>query len=530
MIYLVPAWYKQNSWNGVDQCWYIRRAKTEYDDTVKQMQLFHRSKMWPYQLLILSYTPNLRHFLHRQGMYRANYWSCFDAMMEVERKKVAVFSYKDANWPKGIVFEYTSFAVVAYLNHEKYAQIEFGEDGNLIQIDMYKEGKKVRTNYYDDRGFVSGSIVYEDEKWAYQDYLMENGIWKLRQYADGHVEVNPKYNTFIISTNESKNVHKYKKLSYTRLGDVIGEVLCEYIKQAQKKDIFCVAAHNVHNSVLNRSLYGKIKIISFFEDRLKYEKDMIDEAVKDAKYVIADTSEHIGKISELVGNRIPMVDISPYDTRIDYGISQQFSEYKILVPVDNMKDELFQKLIAIFCEYFYENEKAVVHFFTRQTEYDRKDRIINRTKEILDLIGEDERLAIEKSDTAVAENDLDRKDEVTQRFFVKQCVDELSVNRCIREQRMIVDLREGQDIFLQIAAISAAIPQVGIEESKYLISGENGLVIESDTKLINALRYYLDGLSNWNEAMICASEIGKQFSTQALLEKWKEVIDTIGQN
>ena len=65
---------------------------TEFDDTVKQIQLFHRNKAYPYQIMLLSFAPNFRHFLHRQGVYRAPYWSCFDAIQEVRRKKVMVLS------------------------------------------------------------------------------------------------------------------------------------------------------------------------------------------------------------------------------------------------------------------------------------------------------------------------------------------------------------------------------------------------------------------------------------------------------
>ena len=151
--------------------------QTEFDDTVKQIQLFHRNRACPYQIILLSFAPNFRHFLHRQGVYRAPYWSCFDALQAVRRKKVMVLSFHNLKWPEGIEFVYTPFVVVAMLNKEKYAQIDFGEDGNPIRIDLYRGGKLWRRNLYDDRGFVSGTILYEKEQPLYQDYLMENGMW-----------------------------------------------------------------------------------------------------------------------------------------------------------------------------------------------------------------------------------------------------------------------------------------------------------------------------------------------------------------
>ena len=83
MLYFIPAWYKQNMWCENEQQWYMRRLKSEFDETIKQITLFHRNVDRPYRILVLGYSPNFRHFLHRQGMYRSKYWSCFDAIAQV---------------------------------------------------------------------------------------------------------------------------------------------------------------------------------------------------------------------------------------------------------------------------------------------------------------------------------------------------------------------------------------------------------------------------------------------------------------
>ena len=122
MLYFIPAWYEQNMWKELEQSWHTRRMHTEFDDTVKQVQMFHRNGMRDFKILLLSHTPNFRHFLHRQGVFHAPYWSCFDAIQEINRKKAAVFSFHNLDWPKNIEFVYTPFVVVAYLENVKYAQ------------------------------------------------------------------------------------------------------------------------------------------------------------------------------------------------------------------------------------------------------------------------------------------------------------------------------------------------------------------------------------------------------------------------
>lgn len=189
MLYFIPAWYLKNEWKENEQLWYIRRTQTETDDTVKQVQLFRRNHICEYEILLLSHAPNFRHFLHRQSVFRAPYWSVFDAIQEVRRRKQAMFSFHNLNWPRDTEFVYTPFSVIAMLLGEMYANIEFGEYGNPIQVDLYRNGQITRKNIYDDRGFISCTEVYENGKKAYEQYLTEKGVWKLCRFTDGHVAV-----------------------------------------------------------------------------------------------------------------------------------------------------------------------------------------------------------------------------------------------------------------------------------------------------------------------------------------------------
>lgn len=161
MLQFIPAWYADGTWCKREQHWHARRMYTEFDDTVKHIQLFHRNQIHPFQIMLLSYAPNFRHFLHRQGVFHAPYWSCFDAIQGIQRKKPALLSYHSLKWPEGTEFLYTMFVIVALVDGEKYAELEFGEDGNLIEIELYRDNQVVRKNIYDDRGFLSSTVVYK---------------------------------------------------------------------------------------------------------------------------------------------------------------------------------------------------------------------------------------------------------------------------------------------------------------------------------------------------------------------------------
>jgi len=531
MLHFIPAWYQQNNWRENEQYWYSRRMRTEFDDTVKHIQLFHRSKVYPFQIMLLSYAPNFRHFLHRQSVFHAPYWSCFDAIQEVRRKKVKMFSFHNLSWPEHIEFVFTPFAMLAQLNGKKYAQAEFGEDGNLIQVDIYQNGVIARRNIYDDRGFVSGSIVYDGEGPLYQDYLNEKGVWKLREYMrDGHVEVNPKSNTYLLERGGQEHTKTFTSLTYESLAKVIQEVLSAYLELLDEGDLFCAAMHERHTDVLKKVLLDKKLILSFFSDRYDLESHPGDVGmVKMADYIISDSQENFKMLQKGTGNYVThMTNITPFDSRVDFGISQQLNVQKILVPVDGMDDSRFAMLIQRLGEYLPRNENARIHLFTRLADFDRKRVLLEKTRACLREAGMEEGWAAEETQRGAMENRLDSEETVPVKFFVEQCVDELSVSKCIREQRLVVDLRKTTEVYLRITGISVGIPQIVYRTTEFVEDGRNGKVLKDMNKLSETMAFYLESLTNWNAAMVYSYELGKKYTTGVLIEKWKEVIDFVG--
>lgn len=531
MLYFIPAWYQQNEWCENEQSWMVRRMHTEFDDTVKQVQLFHRNRVYPYQLMILGFTPNFRHFLHRQGVYHASYWSCFDAIQEIRRKRAMVLSFHNLNWPPDVEFVYSLFAVIAFRSGKKYAQIDFGEDGNPIRIDLYENGKICRRNIYDDRGFVSSTILYKDEKPLYQDYLMENGTWKLRCFSnDGHVEVNPGHSNYLLRYQGGERIMEFARLSYESLEQVIYEVLTSYLKMTDKGDIFCVAMHERHTGLLQEALKDKKIILSFYADRYSIAEHAESlDLIKKADYVIADSGVHVKKIQKESGISIKnIMAITPYDSRVDLGISQQFDVQKILVAIDDIEENFFVALIYILGKYLLANENARIHFFTRKADYNRPRQILEQTRRELKRVGLEEGWAAEETDKNASADNPEPEEVVPVKFFVEQCVDELAVSRCMREQRLLVDVRTVPELYLQIMAISMGIPQIVRTRTEFVEHGRNGIVLKKAVKLPSALHYYLNGFKNWNKAMVCAYEMSKEYTTEKLMEIWRGVIDSVG--
>lgn len=109
-------------------------------------------------------------------------------------------------------------------------------------------------------------------------------------------------------------------------------------------------------------------------------------------------------------------------------------------------------------------------------------------------------------------------------------MDELSVSKCMREQRLLVDLREAPEMYLQITAISIGIPQIVRTKTEFVKHGRNGFILKKIEELSEPLEYYLNGLQGWNQARVCSYELVKEYTTEKLLEKWGKVMGRVGRD
>lgn len=244
---------------------------------------------------------------------------------------------------------------------------------------------------------------------------------------------------------------------------------------------------------------------------------------------MADSRETARRIQKQVAvDKRRLAAIPPYDTRTDEGIGLQMGVQKILVPVDGLDDGTFREMIRIMGACLPQKENMRIHLFTREARYDRKRRLLEQVRRELDSAGMPEEWAADTEGAMVSENDLEGEGRSSARFFPEQCVDELSVSKCMREQWLLVDLRNVPEQYLQINAISFGIPQIVRRRTDFIEHGGNGIVLDGLERLPKALDYYLNGLKHWNEAKVYSYEISREYTTARLLEMWGEVMDSVG--
>jgi len=505
MIYFIPAWYRKGEWKEREEVWYIPKRTSAFDDTVKQIQLFSRNALYPYKVLLLHHAPNFRRFLHRQSIYRAEYWSCFDAMQCIKRRHIGIFSFRDLKWPKDVTFLYTPFAIDVLRHGAKYAKIEFGDEGHLIRVEMYQEGQLVRQNIYDDRGFLSLTILYREGQPYCEQYLDEAGVCKFtRFFVDNHVEINGESGYF----DGPKGPQYYEKFSYRNLEEMITEVLRCYLEDSKRTDIFCVALDQQHMGICKEVLCQRRLILSIFRRRFVYEEHPeVEELLRAASYIVSDSGKSKEKVQSLLGGGYDQIkNITPYDFRVDTSISQEFHVRNVMVTMDQLSMEHFRDLLKELVKYLKGHEKVYFQFFTRKIQGNRIESANGMIRNLLEEI----------DGTEYAEH-----------FSVEQCRDEMSINRRLREKILLIDLQELPDHFLEMSALSMGIPQLVSRETTYVQNYRNGHEIKHMNELCEWIDYYLSDLSHLNAVRIESYKMGVGFSTEEIKQAWLEVIQEV---
>ena len=301
MYYFIPAWYGQTDefWKTSIDPWYLTRQKIEFDDSLHQVRIFQDEELTP-QLLLLAYQPHLRYFLHRHDVLEVKATAIFDLIQGISDEAMRNLQVTDLDWPEGSTFVYTPFAIVVQCQHKRYAEIEFGTEGFIAMIRYFDEEQIIREDVYDDRGFVSSSLYFENGQPIYRNYLNAKGIWQLCHFFDGRgIVANPRTDG------------RFNKSYYGDLSEVIWEFLDKFLaEKVTNEDRFVMASDLRHNkSLFNHLPAENIKILTWFAER--NQDDSIDAYagfLPQVDLLIADRYDYLEQLQNLEHQVEKMID------------------------------------------------------------------------------------------------------------------------------------------------------------------------------------------------------------------------------
>lgn len=151
-------------------------------------------------------------------------------------------------------------------------------------------------------------------------------------------------------------------------------------------------------------------------------------------------------------------------------------------------------------------------------------------EKILDGLGltEEEIEAIEKAENQIeseTDKELIKKAKFFRRITFYRIESESEWIKELNFVRLIIDMGKDMDLYLQIAGISAGIPQINSTPSPYVENHKNGMIVPDALEIKEAIDYYLVGLKHWNQALVYAAGKIVQYSSDNLISLWNESLE-----
>lgn len=512
MYRFIPSWYSNVfKWHANETLGREKRDGYEFDDTVNQVRMF-LSAGEDVEIMVLAYMPRMRSFLHRQGLSGVRVFSVFDKIQGIDESRCGLLSYLDLEWPDDVEFVFSPFVISAFSQNRYFARVELSQEGTLLWIDFLGEdGKTAQRKIFDDRGFLSSTLFFEEERVVRQDFFDMAGRLVLRnRIAEGKLE---RFSNGTV------------KRAYASEEEMISKVLGKHLTSSAKEDTIIIASKEQHNAIAIQAAKGRSVVLSYFEDRFDLSKEEeLQQDTSFAKLIVTDTEHTARQIREIVGGKTPIYDISPFDTRLSLGKSQRIRELKVFMPIDFLEEPFRGYALTQIFAFMQKNPDVRLLVGTTDPTKRNIRSLIDGLRDALEknqvegIFVEDE-----EEEKEPGENELE-EEEVKPRIFIKTYLSETDLIRILYDTRLILDVSDQPDLYLQIAGISAGIPQINYRFTRYVEHLKDGFIIQNIHHVTEGLEYYLTGLANWNEALVyCIQEIIK-YTGGNLVAKWKELV------
>ncbi|NQP32500.1 accessory Sec system protein Asp1 [Streptococcus suis] len=511
MYYFVPAWYnKERQWYDTTNEWSFSQRKIFFDDTVNQVRIFSKNHE-QVQVIMLRYAPQIRLFFHQKGLLEVPMWSLFDIVQGVSGIESRPLDWRDLSWPENCEFVYSPFRINVLRDGRTFAQVTFSDGGYLHFIQCFNEdgvSQKERL-VFDDRGFLSSILYYENNQGHHQDYLNSHGQWVIREYlpesGSTEVIVNPEMDTLL------------GQKKYGHISELIEEVLRNKLATLEGEDQLVVAADVQHNSFFQGFPYPIT--FSFFKERIyqEYGSSDFSKLVQQSNLLLTesnDTSKWLKKLFTQYGIEGSYKKISPYDTRFHLGESSRLRELIIYIFRDSIDEETYRKLLDICFKDMMRNEDIELVVGTYQTDIGFVQHLESELSILTDLY-------LPQKEEPQEQVPVKMQEEERPRARLSVIRDENDLYDQFQQVRILMDLGKEPDLFHQIAAISSGIPQINLAESDYVFHKENGYILNDVSETKYAMHYFLDSLSNWNKALVASVDRIAENTGPTIIEQWK---------
>lgn len=505
----IPAWYSRDKWwESTTIPFYQRRQYTDFDDMISLMSMHSKNNV-DYQLIVLSFSPYLRTYLHRYDLFEAPYCSVFDEIQMTGHQTPQAIDYRDLNWPEGTEFVFTPFQIEAITGDNTHSMIHFSQEGYLMWVEDYENNIIKRRFVFDDRGFISAVRTYT-----------ETGQKDMKHYftKQGEEIFQEDLVNYTVTIHDAFQ-SKFKQTSYPTMADLIEERFQIFVEREVKKDdVIIVASDERHNPVMSHTIKETTLCYSIFKERNPQITLDLFESISKAQYCLVDTRDNQKKIQAYCNqykSHLRPFRVTPFDAYNIPNKSSQLYDTYIGVWIDQLSEPSLRKILTSLFQYIQQYDKYKLKLLTK-SENNLPQWLKDEISRLNELYHTEKQDMSEEVQDILATEINKEKDIVIE---IESVPYEDDYIRAVANLRVMIDVSNEPELFLQICSIGAGIPQINISQTDYVKDKHNGWIIEHISQIVPALDYYLLHLKNWNYSFAYSMRLVKEFSSINLIHQ-----------
>ena len=305
--------------------------------------------------------------------------------------------------------------------------------------------------------------------------------------------------------------------------EIIEEIVEKfYTDQITQSDDFIAASDGRHNQLITRYFEANQLCFSLFSNRNREITSHLIQSMQPAKSCLVDTKENERECRLIANNNsinMKMSRITPFDTEKIPNISSQLYDVHIGFWIDNLSRDVVEPVIDQLYSYIKNKENYRVTILMKDITSKTPKWLSDIVKGKNELYNEEQRtLSEEMADV------LEEEMEFIEIIKIESVIFEEDLIRAMSQLRVVIDLGDEPDLYLQISAISAGVPQINMIETDYVTPNVNGLIIPSSSNMIQALDYFLLSLKNWNYSYASSLKLVDEFSSTKIIREVNRLI------
>ncbi|MEX0381643.1 accessory Sec system protein Asp1 [Leuconostoc sp. MS02] len=472
----------------------------DFNDSVQQTQLF-LSQGQAVELILVDYLPKLRQILSDKAIEAAETWSVYDLLQRITIKAAKPLALSDFSWPENAQFVYMADCINVQVAGNHFATIGLEQPAltRFEKIDLWTDNARSQELLIDDRGFISRVTTFDDDEAILRrDYLTPSG----------DIAVQEDCTTGIVTTQQLWTT----QTTFVNMAELITAALAYHLQSVPENEYLIMAQSQMATFLVNELAPKQPTILSYQAERTNEQlaKNNLLQASSMTDFSVTDTTEQYGRIMAQIDQEETLAIIPPYvaTQQVKRSTGRPFSTvYWRAATITRADFEAVSSVLANHPNVFVLIETSQSH-----ASFDTLIEIASQT--VANAHG------IVDSDSQMA---------YKTRFQFVTPQSEVQRTRYMANTRVLLDLSDRPDQFLQTKAITYGVPQINVIKTDYLIPNKNGKLLRDKSELVGTLNFYLDDEHYLEETQETTHQMVAEYSEDMIWIKWQQIFNKIKQ-